>query len=91
MSNLKGAPQLLNFAPYEVAEIAEIIKNRLKDLEDPLGSNGKGENTSPKDSNTKEMTKKKQSFPLMQPMAIELVARKMAATGDLRKALDVCR
>ncbi|KAI8901423.1 P-loop containing nucleoside triphosphate hydrolase protein [Globomyces pollinis-pini] len=29
--------------------------------------------------------------PIMQPMAIELAARKLASTGDLRKALDVCR
>ena len=29
--------------------------------------------------------------PLMQPMAIEIAARKIANTGDLRKALDVCR
>lgn len=29
--------------------------------------------------------------PLMQPMAIELTARKLASTGDVRKALDVCR
>lgn len=28
---------------------------------------------------------------LMHPMAIELAARKIADTGDLRKALDVCR
>ncbi|KAJ3055541.1 AAA ATPase [Rhizophlyctis rosea] len=84
------APQLLNFTPYEVAEIAEIIKNRLKDLEEPMDLEEKGENTSPKAGGTQEMPKKK-SFPLMQPMAIELVARKMAATGDLRKALDVCR
>jgi cell division control protein 6 len=27
----------------------------------------------------------------MQSMAIELAARKVAGTGDLRKALDVCR
>ncbi|KAJ2996056.1 AAA ATPase [Globomyces sp. JEL0801] len=31
------------------------------------------------------------NIPIMQPMAIELAARKLASTGDLRKALDVCR
>ena len=28
---------------------------------------------------------------VMQPIAIEMAARKIAGTGDLRKALDVCR
>jgi cell division control protein 6 len=31
------------------------------------------------------------SVPLMQTNAIEIAARKIANTGDLRKALDVCR
>lgn len=40
------------------------------------------------DQNELENLKK---FPLMHPMAVELAARKIASSGDLRKALDVCR
>ncbi|KAJ3028701.1 AAA ATPase, partial [Rhizophlyctis rosea] len=98
-------PQLLNFNPYEVKEIAAIIKDRLQALQEEeeddepdMGEETKGENTSPKkkkshliDISTPGGSRFKQSVPLMHPMAIELVARKMAGTGDLRKALDVCR
>ncbi|KAJ8662543.1 hypothetical protein O0I10_001504 [Lichtheimia ornata] len=66
-------PQLLNFNPYQVAEISAIIKDRLYSL-DPNSKPG----SSP--------------LPLMQPPAVELCARKVAAAmGDLRTALDVCR
>lgn len=68
-----GEPQLLNFNPYQVAEISAIIKDRLYSL-DPNSKPG----SSP--------------LPLMQPPAVELCARKVAAAmGDLRTALDVCR
>lgn len=40
------------------------------------------------DQNELENMKK---LPLMHPMAVEFAARKIAASGDLRKALDVCR
>jgi cell division control protein 6 len=30
-------------------------------------------------------------IPVMHPMAVEMAARKLAGTGDVRKALDVCR
>jgi Cdc6-like AAA superfamily ATPase len=30
-------------------------------------------------------------IPLIHPMAIELIARKISSTGDLRKALDIIR
>ncbi|KAI7885748.1 cell division control protein Cdc6 [Lichtheimia hyalospora FSU 10163] len=66
-------PELLNFNPYQVAEISAIIKDRLYSL-DPNSKPG----SSP--------------LPLMQPPAVELCARKVAAAmGDLRTALDVCR
>ncbi|KAK3819896.1 MAG: P-loop containing nucleoside triphosphate hydrolase protein, partial [Benniella sp.] len=64
-------PQLLNFNPYQVAEIQAIIMDRLVSL---------------------EKTAKPSVVPLMQKTAIEFCARKVAAaTGDLRKALDICR
>lgn len=64
---------MLNFNPYQVAEISAIIKDRLYSL-DPNSKPG----SSP--------------LPLMQPPAVELCARKVAAAmGDLRTALDVCR
>ncbi|KAK9712171.1 AAA ATPase [Basidiobolus ranarum] len=73
-------PQILNFNPYKVPQIIDIIKNRLLSLysESQLADlNGSG---------------KKPPVPIMQVSAIELCARKVAAgTGDLRKALDVCR
>lgn len=57
-------PELLNFNPYQVADITAIIKDRLATL----------------------------STPVIQPAAIEMCARKVAASmGDLRTALDICR
>ncbi|KAI7900928.1 P-loop containing nucleoside triphosphate hydrolase protein [Cokeromyces recurvatus] len=57
-------PDLLNFNPYRVDEITEIIQGRLEEEPERL----------------------------IQPTAIELCARKVAASmGDLRTALDVCR
>ncbi|ORY01754.1 cell division control protein Cdc6 [Basidiobolus meristosporus CBS 931.73] len=73
-------PQILNFNPYQVPQIIDIIKNRLLSLysEDEL--------------NELNSLGKKPPVPIMQVSAIELCARKVAAgTGDLRKALDVCR
>ncbi|KAJ2852684.1 AAA ATPase [Coemansia brasiliensis] len=58
-------PLLLNFNPYQVKDIVEILQSRL-------------------DSVSRE--------PIIQKAALELCARKVAATsGDLRKSLDVCR
>ncbi|KAF9996519.1 AAA ATPase [Entomortierella chlamydospora] len=75
-------PQLLNFNPYQVAEIRAIIMDRLFSLEGD-GKDGK---------DGKDDTGKPRVVPLMQRPAIELCARKVAAaTGDLRKALDICR
>lgn len=75
-------PQLLNFNPYQVSEISSIIKDRLfsliEDPENPFGP-------APKPSEGAVP-------PLIQVNAIELCARKVAASmGDLRTALDVCR
>ncbi|KAF9988415.1 AAA ATPase [Modicella reniformis] len=79
-------PQLLNFNPYQVAEIRDIIMDRLFSLEDHVHAQGNNR-TSNKDENAKTRV-----APLMQRPAIELCARKVAAaTGDLRKALDICR
>ncbi|KAJ2796231.1 AAA ATPase [Coemansia helicoidea] len=62
-------PILLNFNPYQVADIVSILQSRL----DAVASDAAAE-------------------PLIQKAALELCARKVAATsGDLRKALDVCR
>lgn len=75
-------PQLLNFNPYQVSEISNIIKDRLfslvEDPENPFGPPPKPtEGAIP---------------PLMMPSAIEFCARKVASSmGDLRTALDVCR
>jgi cell division control protein 6 len=81
-------PIYLSFAPYKVEEISAIIKNRLEGLEP-------GTPITPATAgmlNGLEGTpSKKASNLLMQPNAIELTARKLAGTGDLRKALDVCR
>ncbi|KAF9379498.1 AAA ATPase [Mortierella sp. AD011] len=78
-------PQLLNFNPYQVSEIKEIIMDRLLSLNgDTL--KGESENGNNAKSNRPKLV------PLMQQPAIELCARKVAATtGDLRKALDICR
>ncbi|KAJ3311674.1 AAA ATPase [Boothiomyces sp. JEL0838] len=72
-------PEYLSFNPYQIKEIAAIIKDRLMTLDEP------DEPASPIKPNGK------QDLPIMQPMAVELAARKLAGTGDLRKALDVCR
>lgn len=77
-------PQLLNFNPYQVAEIRDIIMDRLFSVENDTSK-------SPSSNKADEKVKPRVA-PLMQRPAIELCARKVAAaTGDLRKALDICR
>lgn len=63
-----------------MSEITAIIKDRLMSVSKP-------------DSELEKETEgvANNAIPLMQPMAIEIAARKIANTGDLRKALDVCR
>ncbi|KAJ3085178.1 AAA ATPase [Quaeritorhiza haematococci] len=89
-------PQLLNFNPYETAEITAIIKERLKTLKDTedeadtenrssLGSGNVAGSTNATKTTTTD------AIPIMHPSAVEFCARKVVATGDLRKALDVCR
>ncbi|KAF9907319.1 AAA ATPase [Linnemannia zychae] len=92
-------PQLLNFNPYQVAEIREIIMDRLFSLEgnnDSAKEDAENKNNCSDSRSTATKTASKTGLsrvaPLMQKPAIELCARKVAAaTGDLRKALDICR
>ncbi|KAG0379854.1 AAA ATPase [Mortierella sp. AD032] len=79
-------PQLLNFNPYQVAEIRDIIMDRLFSVEDDVNKSASSK------SGERDEKGKPRVAPLMQRPAIELCARKVAAaTGDLRKALDICR
>ncbi|TPX42280.1 hypothetical protein SeMB42_g05192 [Synchytrium endobioticum] len=74
-------PVLLNFVPYQVNEITAIIKDRLGSLS----------LSSMRPSSHQTITDTKKVFTLMQPAAIEFAARKVVGSGDVRKALDVCR
>ncbi|KAG0256756.1 AAA ATPase [Mortierella polycephala] len=83
-------PQLLHFNPYQVAEIREIIMDRLFSLESATPKEEKCDKDMDGDKDVKPA--RPRMAPLMQRPAIELCARKVAAaTGDLRKALDICR
>lgn len=85
LPRLKGKgcdPELLNFCPYKVPEIIEIIKDRLQSV----SSSNENENMEC------QRDPKRGSATIIQENAIALCARKIASTsGDLRKALDVCR
>ncbi|ORZ15786.1 P-loop containing nucleoside triphosphate hydrolase protein [Absidia repens] len=73
-------PQLLNFNPYKAADISAIIKDRLYSL---LDDDRHCQNTE---------TKPTTPLPLIQPIAVELCAKKVAARkGDLRQAFDLCQ
>ncbi|KAJ3417545.1 AAA ATPase [Chytridiales sp. JEL 0842] len=84
-------PMLLNFNPYGTKEIAEIIRARLRSVQAQMDD----EDTTPSTPSSKDkqggVGGAKVGVPLMQEAAIEMCARKAAGTGDLRKALDVCR
>eukprot|EP00842_Homolaphlyctis_polyrhiza_P006877 jgi/Hompol1/779/HPOL_005408-RA len=91
-------PLLLNFNPYQVSEIADIIKDRLLSVGESQESDEACamHPSTPSRSSTNAIghgaaLPTKSPVPLIQPMAIELAARKIADTGDVRKALDVCR
>ncbi|KAI8907559.1 P-loop containing nucleoside triphosphate hydrolase protein, partial [Powellomyces hirtus] len=88
-------PTLVKFHPYDVKDIMEIIRGRLRCLRDEMEGDGTATTNAivrRQAERGKENGKgKEEQFLLMHPMAVELCARKMAATGDLRKALDVCR
>jgi len=86
-------PQYINFNPYEMKEMVNIIKARLELLNRKVLNNENDENN---DTNAmvieaKDKAKPQQQDYLIQASAIELCARKIAGTGDLRKALDVCK
>jgi hypothetical protein len=68
-----GAPQLLSFPTYTAANIKQIIKARLDQLQSYFPAGVKPHTL------------------LMQEAAIDLCSKKVAAYGDFRKALDVCR
>lgn len=78
----------LSFLPYKVEEISDIIKDRLSGLEPgtPLTTSMLTKDCLSQQPGTSTMLKC-----LIQPKAIELAARKLAGTGDLRKVFDVCR
>ncbi|KAJ3167698.1 AAA ATPase [Geranomyces variabilis] len=78
-------PMSVKFDPYDIKSIINIINGRLRSL-DPNAAL-----LTALDENTTRQPQQKQALPLMKPMVVELCARKTAATGDLRKALDVCR
>ncbi|KAI9209028.1 P-loop containing nucleoside triphosphate hydrolase protein [Polychytrium aggregatum] len=100
-------PELLNFNPYDHPEITKIIRARLESLVDldELGDDSPapreyvpgGHSTALKPfpaipgSAPTALSAPSVTFPLMHTNAIEVLARKVAGTGDLRKALDVCR
>ncbi|ORX45120.1 P-loop containing nucleoside triphosphate hydrolase protein [Hesseltinella vesiculosa] len=76
-------PQLLNFNPYQPSDISNIIKDRLYSLQNSNSDDAK---------KAKAETNDKPSLPLMQPAAVELCAKKVAARkGDLRSAFDICQ
>ncbi|KAJ3183069.1 AAA ATPase [Geranomyces variabilis] len=80
-------PISVKFDPYDIKSIINIINGRLRSLDpDAALLTTLNENTT-----RQQQQQQKQSLPLMKPMVVELCARKTAATGDLRKALDVCR
>lgn len=86
-------PQLLNFRPYEVDEIKEIILERLKIARN--SSNDTDDNDMNTITNVEvQSSSTTASAPpefIMQPSAVEFCARKLVGMGDLRKTLDICR
>ncbi|KAJ1656911.1 AAA ATPase [Dispira simplex] len=98
-------PQLLNFLPYQMEDIIAIIKARLDDVYATVMGTGKevivtrkstdsGKGISDADQATQSLANLGlvECPPLIETPAVELCARKVAAsTGDLRKALDICR
>ncbi|KAJ1973236.1 AAA ATPase [Dimargaris verticillata] len=113
-------PQLLNFNPYQVPEIAAIIQDRLQEVYSsfalptntpdhsstpavPPTPKRRGRGQSGKTDSATDLTidgltaplaglSLKDAPPLIETPAVELCARKVAAaTGDLRRALDICR
>lgn len=65
LKSMDCAPNSLNFKPYSVPEIRDVVASRL--------------------------AQKSPSSLNIHPSALELIARKASSTGDLRKALALCR
>jgi len=89
-------PLYINFNPYEMNQMIDIIKDRLDILNKKVLNEENNENNisninSVNDNNKGNGKTKSQQNYLIQESAIELCARKIAGTGDLRKALDVCK
>jgi cell division control protein 6 len=79
-----AAPAVLNFRPFEAAEITTVLQARLSQLYPRYDIKAT--------EDLIEMDQESTSTPLIQEDAMMLATRKIAAaTGDLRKALDACR
>ncbi|EPX75123.1 uncharacterized protein SOCG_02599 [Schizosaccharomyces octosporus yFS286] len=87
-------PTLLSFTPYSAQEISTIIKARLNSafLQQKTGDGYPNKLEEEKENSLPSNIKVSEEVPFIHPSAIELCARKVAASsGDLRKALDICR
>ncbi|KAJ3100023.1 AAA ATPase [Phlyctochytrium bullatum] len=78
------APERLNFCAYNATEIGDIIKARLRDAKETLGHD-----LAPLAPKTLPDGTPLTDF--IHPSAIDLCARRVSSSGDLRRALDVCR
>jgi cell division control protein 6 len=85
------APKHLTFNPYKVGEIVEIIKGRLLTLTEDGPLTPSKKNSFVDQNISANILSGSAKAPVMHQSAIELAARKISATGDLRKALDICR
>ncbi|KAJ3127941.1 AAA ATPase [Nowakowskiella sp. JEL0407] len=89
-------PYLLHFQPYQVNEIAEILKDRLRSLNYYISESTAVANHSTNRAGVSLIPVPKSSSStneslLFLPSAVDICARKMAGSGDIRKALDVAR
>lgn len=89
-------PKLLSFTPYTAQEISTIIKARLKTAATTSEKNNPftpiKSISEVSDDSINVVSQHADETPFIHPAAIELCARKVAASsGDLRKALDICR
>lgn len=89
LTGYKAYPQLLSFTPFSVDDIVAIVSSRLAHLYarydvDPLESI--------KSVGSEDAIPVQDELPIFTKPGLRLAAMKVAAvTGDLRKALDVCR
>jgi Cdc6-like AAA superfamily ATPase len=75
----------LFFVPYSVEDITAILSDRLSRANEQIQQNSKA------DSENEISSESFRRQHLVQPKAIEMCARKIAAIGDLRKALEIIR